>query len=227
MRRTKATTVIAAKRRYIVVANVGGLWFRGTGSWKETSYKLEIFSVSQSGSTVPANPADIYMATSSGTVGNIDLKSIYNFTANKTYLIKLTTYNDCDSDVMVQYINAVGSGEPPVDDGTTGKINNPFTPDPTELRLPNLNKNTTLRVEVAPNPAKGRINLSYESFSLNASEINLRIISLSGEEVFHLSANSISELPTSLSLDEFASGLYLIVLQNSQTRVSQKLVILE
>ena len=82
-------------------------------------------------------------------------------------------------------------------------------------------------MQITPNPAKERVSLSYESLSLNASEINFSIISLNGKEVFHITVNDISELPNSLSLDEFSSGLYLVVLQNGQTRITKKLVILE
>jgi hypothetical protein len=206
-----------------------GTWLRGTASWKETNYQLEIFSVTQAGSTTPANPADVYVGSFNGTIGNINLKSIYSFVSNKTYLVRLTTFNDCNSDEMTQYIDALGPKSEPGGEPSTGRIANSSTTanDMTEITKSSSIQDEVMGMEIAPNPAKKMVNLSYETFAANASQIDLKIVSMSGKEMFHVVANDITELPNQVSLENFTNGLYIVILQNGQQRITKKLVVID
>ena len=82
-------------------------------------------------------------------------------------------------------------------------------------------KKNDIRLAVYPNPAKDRVTVSAEL----DGETTLRIVDLSGRVVYTEQFNAANNFMREVNTSAFASGVYLVKIDNKQTSYTSKLVV--
>ena len=85
------------------------------------------------------------------------------------------------------------------------------------------NYNNISEISIFPNPSQDVFNIKFTS--LLRDDIQLQIINLVGE-VIHMEniKNHIGEYRTSVNLDTYSSGIYLLEIQTTSGLISKKLL---
>jgi hypothetical protein len=84
-----------------------------------------------------------------------------------------------------------------------------------------LNKDLAFRLY--PNPARGQFFLSLDEAISEA--VVVRIHDISGKEIFRRQLDRIKSEPMLISIDDWASGMYIVVIETSPGALSQKLTV--
>lgn len=205
----------------------------GRGSWNYSGKMIAIDEVAYVGSTTSLG--NVSNSFSFGSIGVIDLKSIYTFQVGKVYRVQLTTTSSCANHTSVKYITIKNPDctsnplNPPGEEPKQGNINNLGYG-----QIQNVNNdfneinNSDIGISVAPNPASNLVEIAY--FSNEKGKYRINIVNLHGQQVISTITNEHFEHTLQLeqlNISELSTGTYIVVLQTPTTVKSQKLVVLK
>jgi hypothetical protein len=208
----------------------------GRGSWKETSFNIEIYQVAAVGSS--AQIGNTYQNTTySGTVDKIDLSQTYNFQSGKVYQVRLITHNSCGSSSSVGWITILpvsqcggsSNGGGNTSGGRIAMLPSVYEDINTiERKTEQVSLSINEALKLSPNPAKEYVqvhfnieeNESYELSLWNSLGTKLRTIQ---------TAENGSEFNQSINIDltNLSSGSYYVVLQTSNKRITKNLIVVK
>jgi hypothetical protein len=208
----------------------------GRGSWKETSFNIEIYQVASVGSS--AQIGNTYQNTTySGMVDKINLSQTYNFQSGKVYQVRLITHNSCGSSSSVGWVtilsisqcggNSNGGGN--TSGGRVAMLPSVYEDlNTVELKTEPVALSTDEALKLLPNPAKEYVqihfnvaeNESYELSLWNSLGTKLRTIQ---------AAESVSEVSQSINIDltNLSSGSYYVVLRTSNKSITKHLIVVK
>ena len=86
----------------------------------------------------------------------------------------------------------------------------------------NTDLETTISVQLFPNPFSEQVNLSIESLEQN--ELNIRVVDVIGQSIWLEQHRVNGQLTIDLNLKQLSSGLYFLVIENEEGRLVRKLV---
>ncbi len=84
--------------------------------------------------------------------------------------------------------------------------------------------NSTLALEVYPNPSNGQFNITLDNAEETTGNFNVSVMSMNGQVVYQTTTQDLAYQPVQLDLSQFDRGIYLLNVVGDRTMLTQKLM---